>query len=332
MLDRILGALYGMALGDSMGMPSELLSRRRIREIFGEIKTFEDSPSANPAAIGLKKGEFTDDTAQALIIVDSLMENNYVPDKRIIAKNLIQWAVDTDAFSKNILGQSSKAALNAIQAGEDPEPYTVKAVTNGTAMRIAPIGCLFSSSNLAGLAKYVARISEATHKTDVTIGGAGMVAAAVSAALEDKPWEDIMSTAENCYLFASGYGAETYQASPKARLKLALQLAEKYRDDPKRFSLSIYEIIGTTTLMSEAVPAALAMAYYYRDPEACSLACANLGGDTDTIGAMAVAVCGAKAGAKGIRKELTDVLERSNHVDFRKYAQSLLEHRDKVSC
>lgn len=90
MLDRILGALYGMALGDSMGMPSELLSRRRIREIFGKIKTFEDSPSANPAAIGLKKGEFTDDTAQALIIVDSLMENNYVPDKRIIAKNLIQ--------------------------------------------------------------------------------------------------------------------------------------------------------------------------------------------------------------------------------------------------
>ena len=54
MLDRILGALYGMALGDSMGMPSELLSRRRIREIFGKIKTFEDSPSANPAAIGLK--------------------------------------------------------------------------------------------------------------------------------------------------------------------------------------------------------------------------------------------------------------------------------------
>ena len=40
MLDRILGALYGMALGDSMGMPSELLSRRRIREIFGKIKTF----------------------------------------------------------------------------------------------------------------------------------------------------------------------------------------------------------------------------------------------------------------------------------------------------
>ena len=39
MIDHILGTLYGMALGDAMGMPSELLSRWRIREIFGRITT-----------------------------------------------------------------------------------------------------------------------------------------------------------------------------------------------------------------------------------------------------------------------------------------------------
>ena len=162
MRDHILGTLYGMALGDAMGMPSELLSRRRIREIFGRIETFEDSPAENPAAIGLKKGEFTDDTAQALVILDSLMENDYVPDKGLIARNLLQWAVRTNAFDKNILGQSTKAALYAVAHEEDPEPYTVKALTNGAAMRIAPIGCLFSSHDLQDLAAYVFHISEAT--------------------------------------------------------------------------------------------------------------------------------------------------------------------------
>ena len=65
MMDHILGTLYGMALGDAMGMPSELLSRRRIQEIFGRITTFEDSPEENPAAIDMTKGQFTDDTVQA---------------------------------------------------------------------------------------------------------------------------------------------------------------------------------------------------------------------------------------------------------------------------
>ena len=175
MIDHILGTLYGMALGDAMGMPSELLSRRRIREIFGRITTFEDSPEENPAAIDMTKGQFTDDTAQALVILDSLRENDFVPDKQIIAKNLIQWALDTDAFSKNILGPSSKAALHAIQAGEDPGPHTVKAITNGAAMRIAPVGCLFKSTDLPKLAKFVLGVSEATHKTDVALGGAGML-------------------------------------------------------------------------------------------------------------------------------------------------------------
>ena len=72
------------------------------------------------------------------------------------------------------------------------------------------------------------------------------------------------------------------------------------------------------------------MAYYYRDPEKCSLACANLGGDTDTIGAMAVAICGAKSGASGIPAEHIVVLEKSNPVDFHAYADSLLSHRGHV--
>ncbi len=328
MRDHILGTLYGMALGDAMGMPSELWSRRKIREFFGgKITDFLDSPPENPAAIGLKRGEFTDDTAQALVILDSLMENDYVPDKERIAKNLIDWAVKTDAFDKNILGQSSKAALHAIQAQTDPEIYTIKAVTNGAAMRIAPIGCLFPSSEKEALIDYVFRISEVTHKTDVAIAGAAMIAGAVSAAVEDKSWEEILDTVFSIYPLAVKYGHETYSASLGARLELAIRLADRYKGDEPGFTQSVYDLIGTTTLTSEAVPTAIAMAYFNRQPKECSISCANLGGDTDTIGAMAVAICGAKVGIEKFEPNLIKTLNESNDVDFTKYADSLLQHR-----
>ncbi|OBR94388.1 ADP-ribosylglycohydrolase [Clostridium ragsdalei P11] len=329
MENKILGTLYGMAIGDSMGMPSELWSRRKIKSFFGKINYFLDSPSENETAIGLSKGEFTDDTAQALVILDSLMQNNFIPDKKIIASNLINWAIKTNAFDKNILGPSSKAALNAIQNGEDAEIYTSKALTNGAAMRIAPIGCLFKSDNKEDLVDYVYKISEVTHKTDVAISGASMIAAAVSSAIEDKDWNTIIKDSLDVFEIAKHYGYETFSASLSERLKLALDIAMKYKDDEEKFGQKIYDIIGCGTLTSEAVPSALAIAYFTKNPEKCSLMCANLGGDTDTIGAMATAICGAKVGVKAIGTKWINLINMSNKVDFNYYSQKIFEQRLK---
>ena len=38
--ERVLGALYGQALGDAMGMPSELWPRKRVKAHFGWIDRF----------------------------------------------------------------------------------------------------------------------------------------------------------------------------------------------------------------------------------------------------------------------------------------------------
>lgn len=40
--DRILGCLYGQALGDTMGMPSELWPKSRVEQHFGWINTLLD--------------------------------------------------------------------------------------------------------------------------------------------------------------------------------------------------------------------------------------------------------------------------------------------------
>lgn len=48
--ERILGALYGQALGDAMGMPSELWPRTRVKAHFGWIDSFLPGPAENNAA------------------------------------------------------------------------------------------------------------------------------------------------------------------------------------------------------------------------------------------------------------------------------------------
>ena len=88
MKSKVAGTIYGMALGDAMGMPSELWGRERVRNYFGKIEGFLDGPKENEVACNYTKGQFTDDTRQALVILDSLIETNFKPDTSNIAHKL----------------------------------------------------------------------------------------------------------------------------------------------------------------------------------------------------------------------------------------------------
>lgn len=327
MNDKILGTLYGLAIGDAYGMPSELWSRRKVKEFFGEITTFLDGPAENDVACNFTKGQFTDDTTQALLILDALKKNNFVPEDQYIADALIQWADETNAFDNNILGPSSKAALHAIKNGEDPSKHTAAALTNGAAMRIAPIGTLFSSEQRAELINYVRKVSNPTHASDIAIAGASMIAFAVSLAIEDKSWDEIMEQTIDLYDEALREGNETFTASIAARLKLALEYAEKYQEDEEAYAQWLYDVIGCGTLTSEAVPTALAIAYYCQDPHKCAVFCANIGGDTDTIGAMATAICGAKSGYSVMKPDWIQTIDEHNDVNLHEYAKMLETER-----
>ncbi|MDQ6423140.1 ADP-ribosylglycohydrolase family protein [Paenibacillus sp. LHD-117] len=330
MKNNILGALYGMAIGDAMGMPSELWGRNKVKAFFGTITEFLDGPQENDVACNFTRGQFTDDTSQTLLILDALIETGFVPDPQVIGRHLLAWADRLQAFDNNILGPSSKAALLALKDGQDVTPFTSKAETNGAAMRIAPVGCLFPSAEREKLAQFVFDISRVTHSTDVAVGGAAMIAAAVSSAMEDKPWDAIMDDAIAAYHTAKSHGAETYSASLSERLELAIEYARKLEGQDDRFLQRIYDVIGSGVITSESVPAALAIAYYAKEPQRCSLLCANLGGDTDTIGAMATAICGAKAGADAIDPAWRQLMDEANGVDFEAYADRMLAFRNQA--
>jgi len=56
-----------------------------------------------------------------------------------------------------------------------------------------------------------------------------------------------------------------------------------------------------------------------------------MGGDTDTIGAMATAICGAYKGASAIKPEYIETLRAQNPVDFGGYIDILLKGREKLA-
>ena len=104
MENKILGVLYGMAMGDAMGMPPELWSRKRFLEKYKKIVDFMDGDPENEISYQYHRGNFTDDTSQAITILDSLIETDFKPDASNIASHILAWAKRENAFENNILG------------------------------------------------------------------------------------------------------------------------------------------------------------------------------------------------------------------------------------
>lgn len=330
MINKVLGVLYGMAIGDAMGMPPELWSRKRMLEHYGEITDFLDGCPENVISYQYKAGQFTDDTGQALTILDSLMETNFIPSGENIAKHILAWAQKENAFENNILGPTSRVALRLFQEGKSAREVSDAALSNGAAMRIAPIGALFEPSQKEELCRYVAAVSQVTHTSDITIAGASMIAMAVASAIQYGDRERMIADALSVEAYAMSLGASTVSPSLGARTRLGVRLAEIYRDDIPAFLDNLYNLIGAGVNTSESVPAALAIAYYSFDVKKCARMCANLGGDTDTIGAMATAVCGGAQGMEQIPVEYVELIRSANKVDMEPYAEAILKNRGYI--
>ena len=229
MRDKIAGALFGMALGDAMGMPAELWGRKRVKAFFGRIEGFLDGPAENDVAFNYKKGQFTDDTGQALVLLDSIASTDYEPDTRDIALRMLAWAEKENAFENNILGPTSKVALANFRDNIQDSRITDKALSNGSAMRIAPIGCLFRPEQKEEIARYVYQVSRATHTSDVTIAGAAMIAEAVSSAMVKDDFDEVMEDVFGIEEIGYGMGCETFSPKLGERLKIGLDIAKAHR-------------------------------------------------------------------------------------------------------
>ncbi|MER9965130.1 ADP-ribosylglycohydrolase family protein [Mesorhizobium sp. M0045] len=296
MTDRALGALVGGALGDALGMPTQLLSPARIAELYGHIEGFIAPLADHPVSKGLPAGTITDDTEQALLLGRILVESGNGFDHARWVNALLDWERDVKARgSYDLLGPSTKRAIDAINNGVAAEEAGRGGDTNGAAMRIAPVGIMMPPEPLETLVAKVAETCRATHNTSVAIASAAAVAAAISRGVAGGDWRAASDNAIAAARRGATLGHWVTGGDIAARIGWAQELVRsKAASDAIRL---IIDLVGTGVASQESVPAAFAVLEVAGgDPWQAAVISANLGGDTDTIGAIAAAMAGACTG------------------------------------
>ena len=332
---RAYGALAGLALGDALGMPTQAMSPEQIRAVYGRITGLVDGDASQPYAPGMPAGSVTDDTEQALLVASLLVRGRGSSSGRValdageFAHALLAWEDSMiERGSLDLLGPSTKASLERVRAGEDPLSVGGAGTTNGAAMRVTPIGIAMATADPEAFADAVWSSCQVTHATRQGFQSAALVAAAVSMGIDTprSAASDMTALLWKAVSYVDSLperGAWTPDPDVVAATRRAMQLVA----NPASSSLEcLVEQVGTSVASAQAIPMAFALLARNPSPQAL-LDAANLGGDTDTIGAIAGAILGAALGFEVFVGRGLAQVELASHLDLPSVALELLELR-----
>lgn len=327
---RAYGALAGLALGDALGMPTQAMSPQQIQMVYGQVTGLVDGDKSQPYAPGMAAGSVTDDTEQALLIASLLLKGHGSGlnlDASEFSQALLAWEDSMiERGSLDLLGPSTKAALERVRAGENPLRVGGEGTTNGAAMRVTPIGIAASTSDRQLFADAVWSSCQVTHATRQGFQSAALVAAAVSLGI-DAGAADVTDLLWKAVAFVRSL-PERGAWSPEPDVVAATHRALKLAAQPSSSLEWLAGQIGTSVASAQAIP--MAFALLARDPSPRALLqAANLGGDTDTIGAIAGAILGASLGVEIFDAYGLAQVEQVSQLDLPSVATDLLALRDR---
>ena len=299
---RCIGSLLGTAVGDVLGANVEFFSRSEILHEHGQLVDFLDSP-ARP------KGMFTDDTEMTIALAASL-----------VACGALDAHHCATAYARAFVtppqrgyGPSVSKLLHMLAGGADYRT-TGRAIhpegsyANGGAMRIGPVGLAFRNAPQDVLYRAVELALLCTHVHPEAVDGAFIQAKTIS---ELCRWKDV-SEARVSELLAQ---LQSLARTEPMRLRMGLILegmTQGWSDEEFLDKVCTPNEFGEQFQIhaAEAVACALwAFANEWNRPEACVIRAVMLGGDADTVGAMAGALAGALHGVDWLPNRWFQALE-----------------------
>lgn len=270
------GVLLGLACGDALGRPVEFKSPGEIQATHGTLTAMVGN-----GTWGQPAGTITDDTEQALCIARSVVEQGEF-DPADIADRFVQW-YETGPFD---IGNMTRRALQKLKAGqswdvagqqvweESPEGSNAG---NGSVMRCPPLAVAYADDyeTLARVSRQSSKITHADPRCTYACQALNLTIAGI---LRDEtaPLETALE-----YL------------GPDAPEELVTALQPLARGaEIDTLSTSGYVIHSLQTALYDGLTA--------NGAEEAIVTAVNRGGDTDTIGAIAGAVAGARFGASDL--------------------------------
>ncbi len=263
---RFRGALLGLALGDAIGAP------------------FEGAPPAREKGTRKPKCDmplrYTDDTEMMIGLSESILEEGSV-----VPETVVQWFI-REMNPWRGYGIGTLRVLELVKEGVKIEKAT-RAVFpegsfgNGAAMRVAPIGLVWAA-DLLRVMKEAEKSSITTHTHPLGIEGARMIALSVAIILRTGSKEGLLDELSK-------------MVREEVFLKKLLVAKEFLKSEPTLEE--IVQKLGNGVLAVKSVVTAIYAFLRFGDSFIDTINfCLDLGGDTDTIGAMAGALTGVYLG------------------------------------
>ncbi|MCC6613304.1 MAG: ADP-ribosylglycohydrolase family protein [Anaerolineae bacterium] len=305
--DKILGGLYGQALGDAWGMPA-YFDPDQTWKAYGWIEDFLPGPDDHEVHGGLPACRITDDSEQAFSLAQAYIAHGGVTLEASI-EAIVAWYDRTGGDQSRYVGPSTRRGVQALKRGDDPYTTGRMGDTNGAAMRVSVVGLLHPNDPMGAIED--AHIScIPTHNTSVAISGAAAIAAAIAVAMRDDATLDAV-------IAAGMLGAEIGRQkgnpwlgpSVTRRIEMAVNIARK-GGEPRAIMRELYDVVGTSLSIVETVGAAFGVLVMAdADPRQTAIYAANLSGDADTVAAIACAIAGAYRGIGAIPQEICAKLD-----------------------
>jgi len=271
--DHATGVLLGLACGDALGEPVEGWSSDRIEAEFGELRDFVGGR--------VPPGGLTDDTEQALRLARSIAEHGtFDPD------DTVDRFVDWHEGSAVGIGGLTRRVLQRIADGEHWRDASREAwkrspegrnAGNGSVMRTAPIAVAYADAGdeLATVSRTSSRL---THWDLRCVYGCEVLNRTIQGCLQDDA-EPLADALEGVPEEAPGELVDALAPIP---------------DDIGE------EDLRPTGYVVDTLQTALYYGLRADSAETAIVTAVNAGGDTDTIGAVAGAVAGARFGASDL--------------------------------
>lgn len=269
--DRAVGAMLGLAVGDALGAFIEFIAKPRFA-VLGDMK------AGGPHH--LRRGQWTDDTAMALALADSLMLDPALNAHDLMCR-FLDWK-DKGSYSCTgtcfDVGNATSAALERFRRDGNPLAGSADAMAsgNGALMRLAPVA-VRHWSNTAEMQRVAEMQTRTTHGSPATLAAASTFSMLLAEAIGGGSLPAVLAS-------------ESAEAIPGGWRGLHRDRIEGTGFVDRSLQAAVWAVSRTTNFRSAVLLAA------------------NLGDDADTTAAIAGQLAGAIYGISGIPREWLDVL------------------------
>lgn len=274
--DRARGALLGLAVGDAVGAAIEFSSKPRLAVI-------DDMIAGGPHR--LERGQWTDDTAMALALADSLLATRAFNASDLM-RRFLAWR-DRGEYSCTgtcfDIGNQTSAALERFRrTGEAFAGPTGSAAGNGALMRLSPVAIRHWRDRDAACA-VAAQQTRTTHGSPPTLAASRCFVDLLSQAIAGTPLPNLLASPAGS-IEGGWRGLHRDEIEGSGYVVRSLQAA-------------LWAVARTTNFRSAVLLAA------------------NLGEDADTTAAIAGQLAGAVYGASAIPQGWRGVLAWGDRLE-----------------